>query len=204
MGSMKRFRFSRGRVIGGGVLLCALLLWLGFRQLTGPAEGHIVRPSGATITTKVTKESPVATDMTQQKLSSVYFDLTLPPGYRLQPNTQASAGLLYQQTIIKPSSFGSLVVAISLKTLPEGGVNNDPSYTTRHEQPAQYQASVRQIKGDTVFLFADTEHASTVAFWPHSNYLATIGISAGISNPGGDTTDQRSVLEALLDAWQWR
>lgn len=172
-------------------------------NLSRPVEGQLIKPSGMTVHTAKTPQ-PTAKATTPQKISSDYFEILLPPAYRVQAASQSIPGLLYQQTLIKSSSFGSLVIAIAIKPLPEGGVNSDPSYTSRQQQPARYHFATQQAGGDTIHIVSDSQVASTVGFWPHAGYLATIGVSSGISNPGNDNSEQLNALKALFSAWQWR
>jgi hypothetical protein len=133
-------------------------------------------------------------------VQSAYFQLPLPAGYEAQAASQ-SGPLLYQQTLIKPSDEGSLIIVIAVLSQ---ALTTNSSYTSEIQQPARYHFTSKSVDGDTVEIADDTQSGGIVAFWPHGSYLATIGISSGIDNPGGDDSDELTALRPLLAAWQWR
>jgi hypothetical protein len=194
---MKRLPRRRWWLLVGTLLVLVVLVHI----VTAPVSGRIVP-----VDTKPTKPLKQATkNMSTQTLTSPYFSLVLPAGFKLQASGQLPPGLLYQQNIIKPSAFGSIIVSISLKTMPEGGLASDSSYNLRVQQPVRYQLSRQTMDGDIVSIANDSQQASVVAFWPHANKLATISLSSGLNNPASD--DNKSIVSALrtlISSWQWQ
>jgi hypothetical protein len=181
-----------------GLLLLLTVVIVVFRVISAPVHGRQV-PVDRQLTPKPHVTAPT---LPASNVQSNYFDLPLPAGYKPQA-AQAVPGLLYSQTILKPSSFGSLLINISLKPLPEGGLAADSSYRLR-QQTSRYHLTSQSVDGDTVQLANDTESAAIVAFWPHGGYLATISVSSGLGNPAADDNRQElKALQPLLTAWQW-
>lgn len=184
------------------MLTVVVLAVVGFGHvISAPSQGHEV-----TVDTKLspTLSQPAAAPTPASNLSSTYFTLALPVGYKAQA-PQTVAGLLYEQTVIKASSFGSIVISISIEAMPDGGLAGDTSYNSRVQQPDRYTLTTKNIAGDNVVIANDAQSAAVVAFWPHAGYLATIAASSGLDNPdSGNNADEVAALTTLLNAWQWQ
>ncbi len=169
--------------------------------VSAPVKGHIIP-----IDVKLKHSNKVApAHLPATSVQSSYYNLDLPAGYRVQDSSTSVPGLLYQQTLIKPSLGGSLIISIAVKAIPEGGLAGDSSYQGRVNQGNRYQMRSQSISGDTLTVANDTQSASIVAFWPHGAYLATIGISSGLDNPAtNDNIDEITILQPLLKDWQWQ
>jgi hypothetical protein len=198
-GSTAKRQQPRRRYAGLAVfVLLAGMVGLGLHLVSQPVQGHNiaavdVKPKVQTVT--LTPNLPMTT------AQSVYFQLALPAGYQAQAANQ-SAPLLYQQTLIKPSDQGSLIIV--LEVLNGGTFSASSSYTSELQQPARYHFTSKSIDGDTVAIADDVQSGAVVAFWPHGNYLATIGISSGVDNLGSDDSTELAALLPLLTAWRWR
>ncbi len=178
-------------------------VWLGVHLLTTPATGHVIPTSDYQPRSKKSTVSPAA--ISAGTLETAYFDMKLPVGYQPQPATPAVPGLLYQQTLLKPSSVGSLIVAMAVKTMPEGGLGNDSAYALRQQHPEQYSFTKQQVGGDTIVIVTDAQSAAVVAFWPHGTYVATLSVTSGVSTPGhSDASEEKDALQPLITAWRWR
>lgn len=174
-----------------------------YNLISSPVEGKVVPAQINKSKMKKTTASPEAKP--EVALSSDIFDLKVPPGYTVQQSSgQISAGLLYQRSLIKSSAFGSIVIAIAIKPLPEGGLSADSSYTSRQQQPEHYRFSDVEVRGETLKIATEIASGSTVVFWPYGGHLATIGTSSAISNPTSDTTEIMRAIKPLLEAWRWR
>jgi hypothetical protein len=200
----KKRKFSRRRKI---IIIFMLLIiggiWLAFRTISAPVTGHDVAASDKlqTITPRKAKPDTSATSIKDNQ----YFQLELPAGYKAQANNQPVPGLSYQKTIIKPGAFGSIIINIAIKPVPEGGLAGDSSYSLRTKSPAHYKMSHQTAGGSDVVIFNDAESAAVVAFWLHGGYLATISLNSGINNPASDdNVDIVRALQPVLSAWQWR
>jgi|GEM_PF-5935487 len=198
----KKKRFSRRTKIQ---LIFVFLIIFGlayaWHQISAPVVGQkIVTKNALKKQVTTTKPTAPASDITNP-----YFSLSLPQGYRPQANNQAVPGMLFQQTIIRPSSFGSVVINISVKQLPDGGLQGDSSYQLRIKSPARYTMSQLNVNGETVMMASDAESAAVVVFWVHGGYLATISASSGLGNPAQDNNEtQKKALQPVLDAWRWQ
>lgn len=130
--------------------------------------------------------------------------MALPIGYRQQSASQDTPGLLYQQTIIKSSMSGSLVIAIAISS-NASGLSENTAYNLRLRDPVRYKMTTQVIKGESVITANDTQFEAVAAFWVHADKLATISISSGLQNPATDNnTEEIKVERTLLAAWQWQ
>ncbi len=175
---------------------------LGLHVLSRPVTGHTVAASEFKLPASQTKP---ALELPSSSIASAYFQLNLPPGYRVQAAHQTAAGLLYEQALVKPSASGSVIIEIALKALPAGGLSEDSSFALRQQQADHYRITSQVIAGDMVKIAADSQTTAIAAFWPHARYLATIGVSSGVSTPGtSDNSTEQAALQPLLAAWRWR
>jgi len=205
-GVTKRKRFAwltKKRKI---LLVCILLglvgLWFAWKQITAPATGTAV-VTDASKSLKNSSKSAKTPGATEIKTG--YFELNLPTGYRIQATSSSVPGLLYQKTLIKPSTMGSVVIAIGLKNLPDGGLQGDTSYQLRVKNPTRYTMTSETINGQPIVLASDSQAGSITAFIARGGYLATVSASSGVSNPTNDNNEtQRKALQPVLEAWRWR
>ncbi len=184
------------------------LLTLFILIASGIAFGRIISaPSHGRITTSSSKfkaSSPKPTTTPASDIQTEYFQITLPAGYKQQARSQTVPGLLYQQTIIKPSMSGSLVISIAISSLG-GGLSENTSYRLRTQDATRYKLATQVVQGDPVTITNDSQSASVVAFWPHGDKLATISITSGLQNPTTDNNaSEINALQPLLAAWQWQ
>ena len=156
--SRNRIRYRRLKIV---VVLAVLLLagslfmvW----QLTQPVHGHRTH-SGLKLQAARPAETPQK-QLAAQTVQDAYFDLPLPAGYSLPANAGPPAGLLYQQTILKPSDFGSLVLNVAIKNLPEGGLAAEPAYQLRSQQAGRYGLSTELEHGDRLQIAGDRQSAA--------------------------------------------
>lgn len=202
----KRKRFAwltKKRKIRIAILVVVVFgLWFAWQQISSPVEGTAVVTDASKSLNQPNRKTktPGSTD-----IKTNYFELALPTGYRTQSTSTSVPGLLYQQTLIKSSTMGSVVVNISVKTLPEGGLSGDSSYQLRVKNPARYTMSSESVNGQQVVLASDAQAGAITAFMARGSYLATVSASSGVSNPSGDNNEtQRKVLQPVLEAWRWR
>ncbi len=184
------------------LLLLVISIGVVAKLISAPVEG---RATKADLKLQHAPPQAAKQQLPASNLNSTYFELALPQGYKVQPASQAIAGLLYQQTIIKPGAFGSLVINIAIKPLPDGGVAGDSSYQTRQQQPSRYKFTNQSNLEDSIAIANDNQAAAVVAFWPHANYLATISVSSAVDNLAMDgNKDLLAALAPVLSAWHWR
>jgi hypothetical protein len=195
----RRWRLPKRRWLLVGLLVIGI--YIVSRILSSPAEGHQEAVDQKLIPAQpTTAPAPAASTLNNQ-----YFTLRLPVGYSLQASSTTTPGLLFNQTILKASNEGSLIINVGLSTL-DGGLSENSSYRLRAENPQTYGLSSQLIGGSTVTISTrlDGSDGEVVAFWPHGNYLATVSVTDGTGDtPGGDTAGDQTVLMSLLKGWQW-
>ncbi len=195
------------RILWRRKYLLASVLLLGMIGLlahifSAPVKGHSVPIDTKLIKHVGTPKEPV---LPAQAVQSSYFSLALPSGYRVQASGLPPPNLLYQQTMIKSSKTGSLIISIAIKDMPGGGLSGDSGYNLRVQQASRYRFTKQILHQDTVSVANDAQSAAIVAFWPHGAYLATIAITEGVENPAfNDNNNEVAALKPLLAAWQWQ
>jgi hypothetical protein len=171
--------------------------------LSAPAEGTETHSKHAQAVTK----QKVVTALPQEATpDNQFFSLRLPTGYHVQENSVvATATTLYTLNLTKPGASGTLLVAISIKPFPAGGISGDASYALRVSQPDKYTFSKITVAGQAAQMSSDRESGATTAFFSQGSYLATVSLSSGLGNPGAQEQQQIiAALTSLLAAWQWR
>lgn len=100
---------------------------------------------------------------------------------------------------------GSLIVSISIQTLPNGALSDLPAYRFRSQQASNFQLSNILVQGQSVSLFSATKDDGVTAFWVHNNYLATISLSSGMTEGNGLSNEsEQSAIRTIINGWQWR
>lgn len=183
--------------------ICALILItcaIFVRVISAPSHGQITDSLPATLKISGPKQKPPAP---ASEIQTPYFNLALPVGYRQQAS-QTVSGLLYQQTIIKSSTSGSLVIAIGLSSLG-AGLSDNSAYRLRTQDLGRYKITNQSVRGESVVIANDAQTAAVVAFWVHGDRLATISVSSGLQDPAAnDNIDEIKALQPLLEAWHWQ
>ncbi|MDB5170327.1 MAG: hypothetical protein JWO35_21 [Candidatus Saccharibacteria bacterium] len=181
-------------VVGAGIMAV--------RAVSAPSHGRITTSSSSKLKISSPKQAiPVAP---ASEVQTPYFQLALPVGYKQQSSSQTVPGLLYQQTIIKASSAGSLIIAIAITPLGSG-LNDNSAYRLRTQDTARYKLTTQTVQGESIVIANDAGSSAVVAFWVHGDKLATISVTTGLQNPAAnDNADELKALQPLLAAWQWQ
>lgn len=183
------------------VLVAAIAIVI--RIVSAPVTGHNTK-----VDVSLSKKKSPSThqvDTSPSTVANSYYKLDLPVGYHVQANGQTPEGILSNQIVTKPGALGSLIINIAVKTLPEGGIDNDSSYRLRTQRTDQYSMESQTYAGQVVKVSNDKQSAAVAAFWVHGGYMATIGISSSLDNPGADdNADELSALKVVLSSWQWQ
>jgi hypothetical protein len=202
----KRRITIRKKLLIAIVILCVGAVGYGVHALTSTVHGHEIPVNVKLLPQQQsTPDSTVPAATTSGGVLNSYFSLTLPAGFSVQAGNQTAPGLLYNQTLVQTSLDGTLLVSISVKDLPAGGLTADSSYQLRSQQPAQYVLSNKTINGESVTIAAASQSDGVVAFWPHASYLATISATTGLNNADASNVPQEeAALLSLLNSWQWK
>jgi hypothetical protein len=193
MANKKRIVF----ILGGFVMLA--VCFYAVKQVSAPAHGTEIHTGQKLVATRPkTQTAPKAASTIQNN----YFDLRLLPGYREQAASTTVPGLLFQQTIIHPSASGSTVIELAIKSLPEGGINNDSAYRIR-QQSANYQLGSLRQGSETIIVAAHRQDSSAVAFWSHGKLMATISVSYGVASDADSSDETKQTIQTLVNNWHW-
>lgn len=180
----------------------AILGILAVRAISAPSHGHATNSGGKIAAQHIKPPIPRRFDTAA---NNAYYDLSLPTGYTSQSVSQATPGLLYQQTIIKSAAGGSHIISVTIQSLSATGLTELSAYQLRSSQPGRYQLTTVQSKGQPIQVARDLQSASVVAFWVHGSTVATIAVTTALAeatDAGGQ--NELRTLQPILDAWQWR
>jgi len=162
-----------------------------YRNLSGPAEGHVYYPGSEAISQPKT--------YIEQEGKHVVFNY--PEDYQLKPAGKNSPNILetfsYQKT--KPGRSGSLQLSISVYR-SSGSLNEDGAYRLRKEQKEIYQERLTTINGQVFTIFKKDDGSETVAFTTNKDKTATIAISGTLAN----NNQSEAEFSELLNSWKWK
>lgn len=169
-------------------------------KLNAPSKGTINQHPTAKVTPHLSTQTTAPSTQ-----GTAYYSLELPAGYAQVASASPPPGILAVQTLSKQLAIGKLVVAIAIKSMPEGGVSGDSAYQLRTAHPERYTLTTKTIQGDVVTIANDSQSAAVVAFWPHQSYEATISLTMGFEGPAADgNADELDQLQTILTAWRWQ
>jgi hypothetical protein len=173
--------------------------------LSTPAQGRSIPVDLKLTRVPAANAPPTTPQAAASTVRTAYFSLPLPPGYAQQDASTTIAGRLYNLTVIKQSLSGSLIINIAVSDLPAGGLAGDSDYQLYSQSPGHYQLNSQAVKGDKLMIASDVQLGGVVVFWPHGNYLATMGVSSDLGNSSpDDNADELAAVQPLLQAWQWQ
>lgn len=165
--------------------------------LNAPVHGTGSLPS------PIVAKPKLAPQPTADQISSAYFNLTLAPGFVVQPPSPPSEALLYSQVFVKSSLGGSQIISISI-TSNGTNLEDNSNYRLRSSMPDRYSPADLAARNEHQYYFSDRENAAVTAFWQHNIYLATINVTtanSGVTESGN--TSEIAALKAVVNNWQW-
>lgn len=125
-------------ILGSFFAVTAVAIGVALHVLMQPAIG-----TKATVSKAATqKKAPEVAPTVAAPLDNEYFSLTLPPGFVVQSSAGASSGgQLATFMLTKSSLSGTLIGAIGITAIPEGGPKSNPNYALRLSQSDRFKFS---------------------------------------------------------------
>ena len=174
--------------IGILVVAAALMAWFIY-MLNSSAAGTIKKsPSQAAIETA---KKP-------GELKGERFQTKYPGGYATNSRAPKDKSALEQFQLL--SSLPSVrQAAVTIKNLPEGGLNEEGNYKYRKTYAGEYQESNKQIGGQSVVVMTKGDGSEVTAFIVHGKYVGTVALTS--SDQEGDLASDMNVF---LTNWRWK
>jgi hypothetical protein len=160
---------------------------------------HISGPASGAVVTKQARNSAQTNKVSTYQLEGDYLSFSYPNSFTVSPE-QALAPGVSQQNRLSQVRDGSQSLVLTVTNLPSGRLDDDPSYHMRTLHPETY-ALTQQTIGDNHLVIASRQDSfEKVAFWPHSNKLATIALSGTTAN----LTAANAAFSDILRSVSWR
>lgn len=172
--SIRRPKLVLG-IVGVIIILAAIIYGLIVPRFNRPTVGHVT--------------IPIPTHSAQaayKNLITPYYNTNYPTTYKVlaKPAHSASldAELLSGHEEAGPGA--STHIAITVITLPAGGVTEDSSYLLFKTHPDNYVMTQQTIGDDQVTVATRlTPDYEKIYLWPHGNYLLTFDLTTGAQSP---------------------
>jgi hypothetical protein len=173
-------------VVTAGALVIGYFALLG----TSSVKGEVKAPTPTPTTTHTTVQKP-------QTLKANYFSLQYASTYMSQSSQNRDRQAL-EQFLLTANTFYDKEMAITIRNLPSGNVQDDASFKLRQVHSDEYQDTVVTTAVGPVHVMVKQAGGEQVAFVPKGGVLATIALTTT-----GPDDNLASEMKALLASFQW-
>lgn len=135
---------------------------------------------------------------TVSELAGIYVDLTYPGVFDQVAQVKNDANALEQYNIGSKADYRR-AIAVSVRKLPTGIVNDDASYRLRKINPQDYKERVDLSLGEPVQIMTKSDKTEQTLFWAHKNMVLTVAVTS--TNPKDDLGAYMELLKSKL---RWR
>ncbi|HSH18334.1 MAG TPA: hypothetical protein VK978_03045 [Candidatus Saccharimonadales bacterium] len=156
--------------------------------MTGPATGTV-------ITTLPAVAKPAEVEL--QQFDGKQFSFVHPVAYVEQ-------AVKPEPTAIELRSFVSSGMArklanVTVKQLPSGSLEDDPSYLMRSQNPDTYRMQSIVVKNEKVVFFLDTagQEFQQIAFWAHKDKLLTFVLTGAAIDPAAMAAEHEAMVKSI-------
>jgi len=186
---------KRTTIITAAGSVSILVLAIGFYRWT-------MQPSLATVSSNNIGVLGDKTPATQQ-LSTVAFTADLTTDMTVRSQTSDTAKSIIVQLLAHSSNLKySDQLAITVGTIPAGGLSEVTDYKYRTSNPQLYKVTPRTDLAPAAVSFTrvndDGSHEQTI-FWPDGQRYAAISVTGTFNRQ----TSLETMLYTLLQSWQW-
>ncbi|HSX15678.1 MAG TPA: hypothetical protein VLF40_02720 [Candidatus Saccharimonadales bacterium] len=168
-------------------VIIILRLWAG-----GPSTGTVHEGKPIITAKNEAPKEPLAVD-------TAYFTVTLPPGFTVRRQSDTPDRPIQLELV---ASNGHQQFAVTVGTLPSGGLEGLGDYNLRVTQTADYEpyrpagipiesTAFRNLTGDVGF----------TDFWPHGSKYAEISLT---SDGAATMPELFGTFEQASHNWQWK
>lgn len=185
-------RNRAGKSLGGGILLgIVICLGLGiFHFLEGPsvAGAAMIDPTKDLITAKPRPRT----------LQGIAIMFSYPESFDLvsRLNTDKTA---LEQYNLGNSRKVQQTIAVSVRPLPTGLLNDDSSWRIRVQDSAQYASNKEILQNEPVAVMTKIDKTEKTLFWVHQGKLLIIAITTNDPND-----DLAAMLASIKPTIRWR
>ena len=193
-----RFKLKKRYIIAVTLLgvMGAGAVW-GYRFLSGENQGKVQPPEVAAALAEVApkaEEAPLVSLTTQYlllKYEAVYGDVR-----NLGPEPNALERYLL---IARQGSLGSKTIAVTIKNLVGGKVEEESAYDMRQNQPDVYKEISQSIAGKQMIFMQKVDGSEVTFFATHHNWLAIIALT---TTGAGDNLMKEATT--MAEKLEWR
>jgi hypothetical protein len=158
-----------GAMIGMGAVL-GLVIALGLKFVDGPVSSKMQTNLKALEATP----TPLAASSV---LSGINFEFAYPGVFDQVGNVKNDASSLEQYNISSKRQYSRLI-AVNVRPLASGKLDDDSSYKFRLINPKDYRSSNDSVGSESVGLMTKNDSTEQTLFWPHKGKILTISIAS--------------------------
>lgn len=144
-------------------------------------------------------EKPEATPVPQPRLlQGLYMQLEYPEQFDLLSRLSTDSTALEQYNV-GMSTKRQVTLAISVRPLPSGQLEDDSSWLIRSKDKAGYQPNTEKLQGETVSIMTKSDNTEKTIFWVHEGKLLIMALSTNDPND-----DLPTILASIKPSIRWR
>ena len=182
------FTWRRIALLAVGCMLVLVIaaMWRVIRAWYSPARGWVYNPA---IESVVSPRSD--TNIFRGKYLTFEFDRAYTPR-----SIDRNKDWLEQNYWVAGAI--SKTLASSIKAFTSDNLNDDSSYQGRRNAPTVYHEEIKEINGQTFYVWTKKSSSEAAAFVKHDGVLAIIALTSSKSND-----DVTAELDAVLASLKW-
>ncbi len=171
-----------------GVIICA-----GIKFIDGPVDGT-PKVSLAQI------QADAATNATPKpsELAGLYVLLMYPSVFDKVGQIKNDAHSIEQYNIGSSKDY-SRMIAVSVRALDSGKLNDDSGYRFRTLNPTDYVPRTEKIGTEPAVIMAKSDKLEQTLFWAHNKYVVSVSITS--NNPRDDLV---AYMKQITSTLRWR
>jgi hypothetical protein len=156
------------------------------------------QPSEGVITSSQASETPSKVPLLRATGKTVSF--LYPASFQKLATDALMPGDSEKFVLVNPQ-LSPRNLAIQIRKLPSGSLNDDGGYNFRNQNPVRYSEQIIDIHGNQISIITDQSGGySKTAFFTHQGLVANVTL---ISSSDSKATDMDKALHTVLGSWKW-
>ncbi len=168
-----------------------LIIVLLLRFVDGPVE------STQALSKLQASTAPKSTTKLNQ-LAGIAVELSYPAIFDGLSQLKNDAQAVEQYNLSSKRDY-SRGIAVSVRSLPSGNLNDDSSYRFRLNSTADYRETKEILGGEPIAVMNKLDRSEQTLFWAHGDKVLTLAITA--TNPRDDVS---ALMSAIKPTIRWR
>ena len=179
-------------MVGVGVVV-GLLIVAFLKFVDGPTEGK-VSDTLLDQARAATAQKPRAPNL----LSGLAIEFQYPGIFDTVGQVRTDVHATEQYNIGSKSDYGRMI-AVSVRTLPSGNLEDDSSYRFRQIKTSEYTPITQKVAAEPVVLMTKVGKQEETLFWAHQGRELTVSITS--ANPKDDVVQ---IMKTITSTVRWR